>query len=115
MKEALLQLEKSLPSKSAQASVDLLCKLLSNVVDNPGEPKYRSVKRENKKVKELLTGNKHGERLMTLVGFTLVDSNPDEPGSKLPKDQVAYKLNSYIEIQYLKGVKLELQGAFSEI
>ena len=69
MKESLQLLEKSLPSKSAQASLDLLCKLLSNVVDNPTDPKYRSVKRENKKVKELLTGNKHGEKLMTLVGF----------------------------------------------
>ena len=47
----------------------MLYKLLSNVVENPTDPKYRSVKRENKKVKELLTGNKHGEKLMTLVGF----------------------------------------------
>lgn len=69
MKESLQLLEKSLPSKSAQASLDLLCKLLSNVVDNPTDSKYRSVKRENKKVKEFLTGNKHGEKLMTLVGF----------------------------------------------
>ena len=61
MKEALLLLEKTLKSKSAQASVDLLCKLLANVIENPSDPKYRTVKKENKRVKELLTGNKHGD------------------------------------------------------
>ena len=84
MKEAIEKLEKSLSSKSAQASVDLLCKLLSNVIENPQESKYRQVKRENKRVKELLTGNQHGERLMTLVGFSLVDTDA-ESGQKLSK------------------------------
>ena len=57
MKEALQLLEKSLSSKSAQASVDLLCKLLANAIENPSDPKFRQVKKENKRVKELLTGN----------------------------------------------------------
>lgn len=92
MKESLKLLEKALPSKSAEASVDLLCKLLSNVVDSPQEPKFRTVKRENKRVKELLTGNKHGEKLMTLVGFSLVDTDPEHPEKNVPKAEHAYRL-----------------------
>ena len=108
MKESLKLLEKALPSKSAQASVDLLCKLLSNVVDTPYEPKFRTVKRENKRVKELLTGNKHGEKLMTLVGFSLVDSHPDYPELKVAKAEQTYRLPQSLSIQYIKGLKLEL-------
>ena len=101
MKESLKLLEKALPSKSAEASVDLLCKLLSNVVDSPQEPKFRTVKRENKRVKELLTGNKHGEKLMTLVGFSLVDpkakkfgldTDPEHPEKNVTKAEHSYRL-----------------------
>ena len=92
MKESLKLLEKALPSKSAEASVDLLCKLLSNVVDSPQEPKFRTVKRENKRVKELLTGNKHGEKLMTLVGFSLVDTDPERPEKNVTKAEHSYRL-----------------------
>ena len=98
MKEALLSLEKTLKSKSAQASVDLLCKLLSNVIENPSDPKYRTVKKENKRVKELLTGNKHGERLMTLVGFTFVDTDPENPEVRLAKSEQFYRLAPTLEI-----------------
>ena len=66
-----------------QHSVDLLCKLLSNVIENPTEAKYRQVKRENKRVKELLTSSEHGEKLMTLVGFSLVDTHAEYPDVKL--------------------------------
>ena len=98
MKEALLLLEKTLKSKSAQASVDLLCKLLANVIENPSDPKYRTVKKENKRVKELLTGNKHGERLMTLVGFTFVDTDPENPEVRLAKSEQFYRLAPTLEI-----------------
>ena len=98
MKEALLSLEKTLKSKSAQASVDLLCKLLANVIENPSDTKYRTVKKENKRVKELLTGNKHGERLMTLVGFTFVDMDPENPEVRLAKSEQFYKLAPNLEI-----------------
>ena len=98
MKEALLSLEKTLKSKSAQASVDLLCKLLANVIENPSDPKYRTVKKENKRVKELLTGNKHGERLMTLVGFTFVDTDPENPEVRLAKSEQFYRLAPTLEI-----------------
>ena len=87
-----------MPSKSAQASVDLLCKLLANVIENPSDSKYRTVKKENKRVKELLTGNKHGERQMTLVGFTFVDTNPENPEVKLAKSEHFYRLAPTLEI-----------------
>ena len=116
MKEALQGLEKQLPSRqTAQASVDLLCKLLQNVIENPQEPKFRTVKRENKRVKQLLTGFKQGERLMTLCGFSLVDTHSEFPELKLPKAEHSYRLAPGLETSYLKGVKLELQGAFSQL
>ena len=61
MLDALKLLEKQIKSKSAEQSVELLCKLLSNVIENPGDAKYRQVKRENKRVKELLSGSSAGE------------------------------------------------------
>ena len=108
MKEALQLLEKSLSSKSAQASVDLLCKLLANAIENPQDPKFRQVKKENKRVKELLTGNQHGQRLMGLVGFDLIETHPDHPEIKLGKDEHVYRLAASLETSYIKGVKLEL-------
>lgn len=91
-----------------QPSVDLLCKLLSNVVDNPNEPKFRQVKRENKRVKELLTCNANGEKLMSIVGFTLIDYHEEYPDVKLSKAEHIYRLGPGIDVSYIKGVKLEL-------
>ena len=92
MKSALAGLESHLAKTSTkkeplhlQQSVDLLCKLLGNVIENPAEPKYRQVKKENKRVKQLLTGSQHGEKLMTLVGFSLVDTHAEYPDVKLGK------------------------------
>ena len=102
-------------TKSAQASFDLLCKLLSNAIENPSEPKFRQVKRENPRVKELLTGSKQGERLMTLVGFQLIDTHAEYPDIKLAKGEQYYRLAASLDLSYLKSVKLELQGAYSEL
>ena len=110
-----MQLEKKLKSKSAHQSVELLCKLLTNIIENPSDPKFRQVKRENQRVKELLTGNAHGEKLLNLVGFTLVDYHADFPDVKLQKAEHVYRLAPGIDISYIKDAKLELQGAYAEL
>ena len=85
------------------------------MIENPQDPKFRQVKRENKRVKELLTGSQHGERLMMLVGFSLVDTHAEYPELKLSKEDQVYRLAAALEISYIKSVKLELQGAFSDL
>ena len=52
---------------------------------------------------------------MTLIGFSLVDSHADFPDVELDKSEHVYRLASTLTTSYIKGVKLELQGAFSEI
>lgn len=78
------------------------------MIDNPGEPKYRSFKRENKRAKDLLTGCKPGEQLLSLVGFILIDSHPDFTDVKVSRAEHVYRLAPGIDIQYIKGAKLEL-------
>ena len=55
-----------------------------------------------------MTGNKHGEKLMTLVGFSLVDTHPEFPEKKIAKADHTFRLPQSLSIQYIKGVKLEL-------
>ena len=86
----------------------------TNAIENPGDPKYRQVKKENQRVKELLSGNQHGERLLSLVGFTLVEVNPESTSVKLAKADQFYRLGPGIDTNYLKCAKLELQGAHAE-
>ena len=59
-------------------------------------------------MKELLSCNAHGEKLMNLVGFALVDTNPEQPSVKLNKADHVYRLAPGIDISYIRGSKLEL-------
>jgi len=62
-----------------------------------------------------LTGNDHGVRLLNLVGFVLVDTHDEYPDVKLAKVEHVYRLAPGIDISYIKGTKLELQGAYAEL
>ena len=52
-------------------------KLLKNIIENPNEPKYRSIKKENSKLKELITKYKNGHELLILLSFKLVTENEE--------------------------------------
>ncbi len=51
-------------------AVETLLKLVTNVVKNPGEPKFRRIRAENAAVKsKLLSAGANAESLLTLMGF----------------------------------------------
>ncbi len=50
-------------------ALDLAGKLLKNIIENPTEEKFRTVRRENPKIKEKLTKYKEGTDLIKLLGF----------------------------------------------
>lgn len=78
------------------------------MTENPGDAKYRQFKRENKRVKELLTSCTAGEQLLSFVGFILVDTHPDYPDVMVSRAEHIYRLAPGIDISYIKGAKLEL-------
>lgn len=53
-------------------AVETLLKLVTNVVKNPGEPKFRRIRAENAAVKsKLLSAGANAESLLTLLGFEI--------------------------------------------
>lgn len=50
-------------------AIELLSKILKNIIENPEDEKYRSIKRDNPKIKEKLTGFKSGIEIIKLLGF----------------------------------------------
>lgn len=80
--------------------------MLANIIETPSDPKFRQVKKSGKKVSEVLVRCKAGEDLLDLVGF--VKGKDGESG------EVVYRVADSITVAYLKNVKLELQGAYSE-
>ena len=58
-----------------KAAVTLVQKLFKNVLDNPNDEKFRTVKLNNQKVKDVLTKYFNGIGLMKLVGFQQVYDN----------------------------------------
>ena len=80
-------------------------KLLKNIIENPDDPKYRSIKKENTKLKDLITKYKNGHELLLLVSFKLVTES-EEGG--LAKQEQFYKISPTLDTQYLKGVRLDL-------
>jgi len=67
----LLQLRKSLGGAVEQQEMCLqtLRKLFSNVAKEPGESKFRQVRRENKAIKEKILDVPGGEDFMKALGF----------------------------------------------
>ena len=64
-------------------------KLLKNVIENPNEPKYRQIKKENAKLKEAIVGYKSGHDLMLILGFKLIT---EEESKKLKSSEQVYRI-----------------------
>jgi len=79
----------------------LIDKLLKNIVDNPDEDKFRSVKVDNKRLNSVVTRHKAGVALMKLVGFAEVSKE----GGAVWSNQGS--------VSYLKGCRLDLAAGLS--
>ena len=79
---------------------ELLDKLLKNIIESNGEDdKFRSIKTESKVLTQNVTRLKQGKALMELLGFAEAQGHWTNNGG----------------VSYLKGIRLDLQGAFSGV
>ena len=59
------------------------------MIENPTEPKYRQIKKENAKLKEAIVGYKSGHDLMLILGFKLIT---EEESKKLKSSEQVYRI-----------------------
>eukprot|EP00429_Kryptoperidinium_foliaceum_P066174 CAMPEP_0176063824 /NCGR_PEP_ID=MMETSP0120_2-20121206/31833_1 /TAXON_ID=160619 /ORGANISM="Kryptoperidinium foliaceum, Strain CCMP 1326" /LENGTH=659 /DNA_ID=CAMNT_0017397399 /DNA_START=53 /DNA_END=2032 /DNA_ORIENTATION=+ len=58
------------------AAVELLLRMVRNVVSNPGEQKFRRIRADNPKIRSsLLSAGETGEALMRMLGFEATEDN----------------------------------------
>lgn len=50
-------------------AIKLISKILKNIIENPDDEKFRSIKRDNPTIKDKLTGFKSGIEIIKLLGF----------------------------------------------
>ena len=72
---------------AGRQAADLMRKMMDNVVNNLGEPKYRLIKLTNKLVAERIIPVTGAQKLLTTVGFEK-EETPDGPVLKLTDDNV---------------------------
>jgi hypothetical protein len=72
---------------AGRLAADLMRKMMDNVVNNLGEPKYRLIKLTNKLVAERIIPVTGAQKLLTTVGFEK-EETPDGPVLKLSDDNV---------------------------
>jgi hypothetical protein len=93
MREALQSIEDEV---ARETCFELVEKLLSNIITNPADEKYRTVKQANKKLTGDVTRHQGGVVLIGLVGFL-----------EERKDSELVWANRG-SVSYLKGVRLDL-------
>eukprot|EP01052_Picozoa_sp_SAG31_P012236 SAG31_NODE_711_length_12665_cov_2.283225_1_plen_321_part_00 len=85
MEAALTRFEKENHPTIMQTSADILIKLLTNILRNPSEPKYRSINTVNKNIADKLLVAKAARQLLLVVGFIVAEEGttkmvmPEDP------------------------------------
>ncbi|ESQ33151.1 hypothetical protein EUTSA_v10004151mg [Eutrema salsugineum] len=96
-----------LSGKPTESSIDVLLRLLKNIVKEPENGKFRRVRMSNAKIKEAIGDVAGGVELLELVGFELKEENeeiwavmevPGEEQTQLIKKVVGILENRKIEI-----------------
>uniref|UniRef100_A0A7S2KH13 PUB domain-containing protein n=1 Tax=Zooxanthella nutricula TaxID=1333877 RepID=A0A7S2KH13_9DINO len=65
---------RTLRGGASQSTVELLLKLVRNVVNNPSDPKFRRIRADNPKIRTgLLSAGEAAETLMRMLGFEPVE------------------------------------------
>ena len=83
-------------------SFNLLDHILNNIIQNPAEEKFKRMKKDNKSLHTKLTQFTSGQEMMAKVGFQLNET------------EGVYVLSSKIDVQILKGFRLDLQGGYKD-
>jgi hypothetical protein len=87
-------------------ALDLVGKLLRNVIENPQEERYRSFKRDNPTIRERLTRYREGGELISLLGFQEgreeASVSTMTGGSAGAAGDVVYRVNGQVSTSFLK-------------
>lgn len=78
----LQQALKSLPLEQAQDTLEILEKLIRNIVRNPTEEKFRTIKLQNPKIAAAITNVPGAVEILTEMGFQSDGENMVLPGDK---------------------------------
>jgi len=95
--------------EAARACLSTVSTLVSNVLTNPTEPKYRSVKAENKAIKEKILGCPGGQAMLCAAGFEHI---PDRP---LLSQPAMYVLPRDANLEALMEVKQGVDTVLSHM
>lgn len=100
MQEIVEALYKEMKDKDKfKQSIALIQKIQKNIIDNPSEEKYRTIKQQNPKIKEHITKYFNGLQFLKIIGFQeFYDPQGKETVLKMPPA---------VSISYLKGQKLD--------
>jgi thioredoxin len=86
--EALLALHRA--NREPAPTLTVLGKLLQNIADNPGEEKYRTVKRENKAIRGRILDVKGGEAALVAAGFQPVSGKKKKNKKNNPTTLIVF-------------------------
>ena len=79
---------------------ELLSKILKNIIENPDDEKFRSIRRDNPKIKDKLTGYKSAVDIIKLLGFQEVKDSVT--------GDVSFKINLSVSVSFIKVRVLKL-------
>lgn len=94
---------------AARVCLSTLLKLVGNVLANPSEPKYRSVKADNKAIKEKIIGCAGGKAMLLAAGF---EHHAERP---LISQAEMYMLPSDANLPALQEVKTGIETVLSHL
>ncbi|CAG9332173.1 unnamed protein product [Blepharisma stoltei] len=69
--------------QNALGGLTILFKLLKNISENPGDPKYKFIKKSNKTISSKLLNLRHISEVLTLIGYIDKDQDNYEYASRL--------------------------------
>lgn len=78
IRQSIAQIVASNPNESTIAGLDILHKLITNILKNPQEEKFRVMKRTNKTIQAKLMALQPNEAVMTLLaalGYVVIDAD----------------------------------------
>ena len=71
--QAVARLHEANPAAVTKTAIDLLTKIMGAIQSNPTEPKYRKLRKDNKKISSQLLATRGAVRLLSAVGFASTD------------------------------------------
>ena len=90
-----LHKEQKMDNQRLKASLSLIQKLWKNVLDNPDNDKFRTLKTSNDKIRENITKFYNGSALLRLIGFQETYDNAMK--------ETVLRMPSTLSIRHMKG------------